>query len=86
MFLASFLTKTLPVDGETVRLDIWDTAGQERYHCLTPMYYRGAQAALVVYDITDKVCYNFYTLAIILIRLRLIVLSNGSRSCGGNRQ
>jgi len=28
------------------------TAGQERYHSLAPMYYRGAQAAIVVYDIT----------------------------------
>jgi small GTP-binding protein len=29
----------------------WDTAGQERYHSLAPMYYRGAAAAVVVYDI-----------------------------------
>ncbi|VDQ06593.1 unnamed protein product [Trichobilharzia regenti] len=27
--------------------------GQERYHSLAPMYYRGAQAAVVVYDITN---------------------------------
>ena len=26
---------------------------QERYHSLAPMYYRGAQAAIVVYDITN---------------------------------
>ena len=31
---------------------IWDTAGQEKYHSLAPMYYRGAAAAILVYDIT----------------------------------
>lgn len=31
-----------------------DTAGQERYHSLAPMYYRGAQAAIVVYDIQNQ--------------------------------
>ncbi len=39
-------------DGVTVNFDIWDTAGQERYKSLASMYYRGAAAALVVYDIT----------------------------------
>ena len=36
-----------------VELAIWDTAGQERFHALGPIYYRDAQAALLVYDITD---------------------------------
>ncbi len=31
-----------------------DTAGQERYASLAPLYYRGAQAAAVVYDITNE--------------------------------
>ena len=35
------------------RLSIWDTAGQEQHHCLNTVYYRGAQGALIVYDITD---------------------------------
>ena len=32
---------------------IWDTAGQERYHALGPIYYRDANGAFLVYDITD---------------------------------
>jgi GTPase SAR1 family protein len=30
-----------------------DTAGQERFRSMTPMYYRGAHAAVLVYDITQ---------------------------------
>lgn len=52
---AAFLTQTVCLDDTTVKFEIWDTAGQERYHSLAPMYYRGAQAAIVVYDITNTV-------------------------------
>ncbi|GAX74659.1 hypothetical protein CEUSTIGMA_g2107.t1 [Chlamydomonas eustigma] len=48
---AAFLTKTLP--ELNVKFEIWDTAGQERYHSLAPMYYRGAAAAVIVFDITS---------------------------------
>ncbi|KAL0978251.1 hypothetical protein UPYG_G00168000 [Umbra pygmaea] len=50
---AAFLTQLVSVDGAMVKFEIWDTAGQERYHSLAPMYYRGAQASIVVYDITN---------------------------------
>eukprot|EP00051_Salpingoeca_urceolata_P020482 m.307479 g.307479 ORF g.307479 m.307479 type:complete len:207 (+) comp19628_c4_seq1:215-835(+) len=51
---AAFLTQTVCLDDTTVKFEIWDTAGQERYHSLAPMYYRGAQAAIVVYDVTNS--------------------------------
>ncbi|KAK2864462.1 hypothetical protein Q7C36_003616 [Tachysurus vachellii] len=51
---AAFLTQMVCLDDTTVKFEIWDTAGQERYHSLAPMYYRGAQAAIVVYDITNE--------------------------------
>lgn len=52
---ASFMNQTVTLpDGTLVKFQIWDTAGQERFHSLAPMYYRGAQAAIVVYDITTR--------------------------------
>ncbi|XLT13137.1 hypothetical protein HN51_058827 [Arachis hypogaea] len=50
---AAFFTQVLSLNEATVKFDIWDTTGQERYHSLAPMYYRGADAAIVVYDITS---------------------------------
>ncbi|TDL26432.1 ras-domain-containing protein [Rickenella mellea] len=51
---AAFLTQTVNLDdGSTVKFEIWDTAGQERYKSLAPMYYRNANCAVVVYDITQ---------------------------------
>ncbi|KAI0720183.1 P-loop containing nucleoside triphosphate hydrolase protein [Cerioporus squamosus] len=50
---AFFVTKKVNVDGTKVRLQLWDTAGQERFRSMAPMYYRGANAALLLYDITN---------------------------------
>jgi GTPase SAR1 family protein len=53
---AAFLTQTISLDDNTtVKFEIWDTAGQERYKSLAPMYYRNANCAVVVYDITQSV-------------------------------
>ncbi|EEY19051.1 GTP-binding protein ypt3, partial [Verticillium alfalfae VaMs.102] len=52
---ASFMTKRV-VDGDsdtTVRLQIWDTAGQERFRSISRLYYRGANACILCYSITD---------------------------------
>ncbi|GBG28366.1 Ras-related protein Rab-5A [Hondaea fermentalgiana] len=55
---AAFLTQTVTLDDATVKFEIWDTAGQERYRSLAPMYYRGASAAVVVYDMTNRESYD----------------------------
>ena len=49
-----FATRSIQVDGKTIKAQIWDTAGQERYRAITSAYYRGAVGALLVYDITKS--------------------------------
>tara|TARA_B110000438_G_C15525280_1_gene526026 strand:- start:1 stop:591 length:591 start_codon:yes stop_codon:yes gene_type:complete len=51
---AAFLSSTVDIDDKKIRFEIWDTAGQERYRSLAPMYYRNANTAVVVYDITNN--------------------------------
>ncbi|XP_061473590.1 ras-related protein Rab-24 [Rhineura floridana] len=51
---AAFVAKVMQVGGRTVTLGIWDTAGSERYEAMSRIYYRGAKAAIVCYDLTDS--------------------------------
>lgn len=53
-----FATRSIQVDGKTLKAQIWDTAGQERYRAITSAYYRGAVGALLVYDITKHITYE----------------------------
>ncbi|KAG1926127.1 ras-related protein Rab-24 [Pimephales promelas] len=51
---AAFVAKALNVGDKVVTLGIWDTAGSERYEAMSRIYYRGARAAIVCYDLTDS--------------------------------
>ena len=55
---ADFLTKEVVVTDafgqrHVVVLQIWDTDGQERFQSLGVAFYRGADGAVLVYDVTD---------------------------------
>ncbi|KAG6079980.1 hypothetical protein E4U30_002988 [Claviceps sp. LM220 group G6] len=67
---ASFLTKrVVDSDSDTiVRLQIWDTAGQERFRSISRLYYRGANACILCYSITDA--QSFAQMGVWLTELR----------------
>ena len=56
----SFNSKTILCEDldKKVKLEIWDTAGQERYRSVTKMFYKDADIAVLVYDITNKDSYD----------------------------
>lgn len=51
---ASFAMKKVEANGRTCNLGIWDTAGQERFDSLSSFYCRGARAAIICFDLTDR--------------------------------
>jgi len=51
---ADFFTQPIETFSRKVVLQIWDTAGQERFHSLGPSFFRGSDACILVYDITDQ--------------------------------
>ena len=56
---ADFNTKEIMIDdNRLITLQIWDTAGQERFQSLGNAFYRGADACILVYDITNKQSYD----------------------------
>ena len=46
--------KKLIIDKTEVKLQIWDTAGQERFRSITESFYKGCNAVILVFDLTDR--------------------------------
>jgi len=55
---AAFMDKKIVYEGINFKFQIWDTAGQEKYAPLAQMYYRDANVAILVYDITSRESLN----------------------------
>ena len=51
---AQFVSKTVEIDGKSLKLDLWDTAGQEKYRALAKIFYKDARVIIFVYDITNE--------------------------------
>ena len=50
---ASSITCNVKLGNETITLNVWDTAGQDEFKFLMPVYARGAEVAVVVYDTSN---------------------------------
>ena len=53
-----FGTLLVKLEQQVFKLQIWDTAGQEKFDSLTKMYFKGAEAALIVYDVTNQLSFE----------------------------
>ena len=54
---ASFSSKTIKFDryrDQSIKFEVWDTAGQEIYRSMGKIFYKGAHAAILIYDISKR--------------------------------
>jgi small GTP-binding protein len=66
-----------------ITINLWDTAGQERYRSLGPMYYKNADAAMAVFDLTNLESFEnldnwIQTFCDVVVDGRVFVLGNKS--------
>merc|ERR1712004_635671 len=45
-------------DGKITKVQVWDTAGHDKYRVITKSYYRGSDAMIVCFDVTDVESFN----------------------------
>ena len=57
---ANYTTKTIffTEENKNIKFEIWDTAGQEKYRSLAKVFYKNANAYILVYDVTQKETFN----------------------------
>ena len=55
---ASMVKIPFDTDGKVDWFYLWDTAGMEKYRAIAPVYYRGSEAAIVVFDVTNKTTFD----------------------------
>jgi Ras-related protein Rab-21 len=55
---AGFLSKKVETSNGYVTLSLWDTAGQEEYYAVAAVYYKDAQAALIVYSVVNETSFE----------------------------
>ena len=46
------------INNQKIKLNVWDTAGQERFRSLSPLFLKGSNIVLMVYDITNKLSFT----------------------------
>ena len=52
--VAENLSKDFIINNQTITFELWDTAGQEKFRVLNKIFYKNAEIAFLVYDVTTK--------------------------------
>lgn len=53
-----FIVRDIEIDQKIIRTQVWDAPSKEKFRSITSAYYRGAHAAIAVFDLTDGASFN----------------------------
>jgi len=67
----NFLTKDLEVGGTPIRLIVWDIGGQSTWKAKLPLYLKGSDGAIIIFDLTRPA--SFLNLSDWIERIHTIV-------------
>jgi len=85
-----FLSKTVFLKNQMVRLNIWDMAGNEKFRPLMPSYMKDSDVAVVVYDVTNRRSFLNTAMWVDLIRTQrgsdILIFLVGNKADSSNRQ
>mmetsp|Transcript_11843 Transcript_11843/g.17648 ORF Transcript_11843/g.17648 Transcript_11843/m.17648 type:complete len:183 (-) Transcript_11843:319-867(-) len=86
----NFRFKTVCLNNQMVRLRIWDPSGGEKFLTITKPYMKKSEAAVVVYDVTDRKSFLNTAMWIDLIRTQcgsdIPIFLVGNKADSPNRQ
>ena len=51
-------SKVEKIKNLDIKINLWDTAGQERFRSLSPMFLKGSNIVILVYDITKQFSFD----------------------------
>ena len=54
----AFTQKVIRTKDSVCKFDLWDSAGEERFRSLNTLYFKGAGAGIIVFDVTKRETYQ----------------------------
>lgn len=51
-------TTEIKIENATIKLIVWDVAGQKSFQTVLPLYFKGADASILVFDVTNRNTFN----------------------------
>ena len=71
-----FRIKEIEINNKIYKIKIWETAGIEHFRSIPRAYYKGADCALIIFNISDKNTLIIYLYGLKILKEILLIKHN----------